>query len=412
MAALAAAYVLGGGIYTFGGHAPASGEAPEATGSVIEEKAVSAESSAEEEQQEPETASSASIEAESETLSTSSSTGTEEESGEAETETAEQEEGAEEERAPIPEPSRAESEAGIIPEELIGVQAGTSYSFPVVIPSYLSVYWQGALRGMDQGSAELGVRYQAQAPEEEGTVADSLTEAMEKNPRGIALSLSDESVPITQLWACKDRGIPVVVMGRVTDNEVLGAISSAIQTDYYAAGVTAAEHLYPGVESRMEELDEKTASFPIGILLEDTEEAAESAEGFETRMKELGGDKVDITVRKGSSEADANALIKDDGVLAAYATGTISTESLIESRRYVTQVVSSVGTGSSQTIRDRVASGYMVGCLTESPMMLGYYTLYSLTALANGEAVPERINVESCWYDAGNMDDPDVVPNL
>ena len=411
---VAASGVLGGCSFPVGGQTSvseaasgaAAGEEEEATGSSTEEE------------QEPEASSSVSVQSESEVI-TASSDDTEEEAPEVtesdadpegEQEQDKQEE--QEERAAIPESSREDSEPGVIPEELIGIEAGTNYSFPVVIPSFLSLYWQGALRGMDQAAAELDVRYQAQVPEEESTVTDSLSEAMEKDPWAIALSLSDGSVPITQLWACRDRGIPVVAMGRVTDSEILSALSSTIQTGYYAAGVTAAERLYPVVESRMEELEDKSKAFPVGILLEDTEEAAESAEGFETRMKELGGDKVAITVRKGNTEADANALIKDDGILAAYATGVTSTESLIESRRYVKQVVSSVGTGSSQTIRDRVASGYMVGCLTESPLLMGYYTLYTMTALANGEAVPEKIYVESCWYDAENMNDPDVLPNL
>ena len=55
--------------------------------------------------------------------------------------------------------------------------------------------------------------------------------------------------------------------------------------------------------------------------------------------------------------------------------------------------------------------GTMYGAVTQSPLMMGYYAIYALTMAANGDKV-EDFPTAGYWYDASNMDDPTIAPNL
>ncbi len=49
--------------------------------------------------------------------------------------------------------------------------------------------------------------------------------------------------------------------------------------------------------------------------------------------------------------------------------------------------------------------------MTQSPLMMGYYCIYALTAAANGEELID-VPTDGYWYDASNMDDENIAPNL
>ena len=43
--------------------------------------------------------------------------------------------------------------------------------------------------------------------------------------------------------------------------------------------------------------------------------------------------------------------------------------------------------------------------------MMGYYAIYALTAAANGDEVSD-VPTAGYWYDATNMEDEEIAPNL
>ena len=43
--------------------------------------------------------------------------------------------------------------------------------------------------------------------------------------------------------------------------------------------------------------------------------------------------------------------------------------------------------------------------------MMGYYAVYALTAAANGDEVSD-VPTAGYWYDATNMEDEEIAPNL
>ena len=53
----------------------------------------------------------------------------------------------------------------------------------------------------------------------------------------------------------------------------------------------------------------------------------------------------------------------------------------------------------------------MYGAVTQSPLMMGYYAIYALTMAANGDKV-EDFPTAGYWYNADNMNEATIAPNL
>ena len=56
------------------------------------------------------------------------------------------------------------------------------------------------------------------------------------------------------------------------------------------------------------------------------------------------------------------------------------------------------------SIKAAVQDGTFLGAVTQSPLMMGYYAIYALTAAANGQEL-EDVPTDGYWYDSTNMDD-------
>ena len=53
----------------------------------------------------------------------------------------------------------------------------------------------------------------------------------------------------------------------------------------------------------------------------------------------------------------------------------------------------------------------MAGAITQSPLLMGYYSIYALTVAANGDTVKD-MPMDGYWYDSTNMNDAQIAPNL
>ena len=69
------------------------------------------------------------------------------------------------------------------------------------------------------------------------------------------------------------------------------------------------------------------------------------------------------------------------------------------------------GFDSGATIIGAIENGTMYGAVTQSPRYQGQITVDLLTMIANGEAVKDE-ETPAFWYNAENMDDPEIAPNL
>ncbi|WP_223421505.1 substrate-binding domain-containing protein [Tateyamaria pelophila] len=71
-----------------------------------------------------------------------------------------------------------------------------------------------------------------------------------------------------------------------------------------------------------------------------------------------------------------------------------------------------VGYDSGQAQMDAIREGLMAGAITQNPVGIGYETVKAAVAAAKGEAVAADIDTGFYWYDATNIDDPEIAAVL
>lgn len=70
-----------------------------------------------------------------------------------------------------------------------------------------------------------------------------------------------------------------------------------------------------------------------------------------------------------------------------------------------------IGFDAGTILKAAVADGIMYGGVTQSPYKMGYYAMCALVAAANGQEV-YGFDPGASWYDAANMNDPDIAMDL
>ena len=61
--------------------------------------------------------------------------------------------------------------------------------------------------------------------------------------------------------------------------------------------------------------------------------------------------------------------------------------------------------------KEAIKSGKFIGSVTQSPLMMGYKCIYTLTDICEDKEVSD-IPMDGYWYTAETMDSEDIAPNL
>ncbi|MDY6286942.1 MAG: substrate-binding domain-containing protein [Bilifractor sp.] len=339
-------------------------------------------------------------------------------------------------------------------DQFDGLKANDAYEFPVIVKSFQSTYWQAALKGMDQAASELGVTYSAQGPNAESDIADQvnmLNTAISSNPKGIALAACDTSSVIESLQTCADKNIPVVAFDTGIDDAPEGSMACTVVTDNTAAGATAADGMWEAIKDtvtnatdpvRIGEVSQDATALNIqqrtlGFINEmislvqgagktvavtgnefyvDNAEGADADEGSADVVIEVGVP-AQTTVELCSTEAQT--ILSKDDTIAIFGSNQVAAEGVLAANANLSVLGSDVSAGdiiavgfdAGSTIKGAIEDGTMYGAVTQSPLMMGYYALYALTAAANGETLKD-VDAPGYWYNADNMNDDQIAPNL
>ena len=70
-----------------------------------------------------------------------------------------------------------------------------------------------------------------------------------------------------------------------------------------------------------------------------------------------------------------------------------------------------VGFDAGTPQKEAITSGQFIGSVTQSPLKMGYETIYALTDICDGKEVAD-IPMDGYWYNTDNMEDKDIKPNL
>ena len=335
-----------------------------------------------------------------------------------------------------------------------GLKANEAYVFPMMVKSFQSTYWDAAQEGMKKASEELGVTYKPQGPNSESDIADQvnmINTAIASNPVGLGLAACDTSSVTDALKTCAEKGIPVVTFDTGIADAPEGSVVCEVCTDNAQAGAVAAENMYNSIKDVVKDADGQVI---IGEVNQDAtaQNIQQRGTGFINKMIELlqadgktvavSGNEFYVNAAEGADadakdadvviqvavpaqttvelcSTEAQAILSQENCIAIFGSNQVSAEGVLAANANLNVLgsdpangdVVGVGFDAGSIIKAAVKDGTLVGAVTQSPLMMGYYAIYALTAAANGQELQD-VPTDGYWYDATNMEDEDIAPNL
>ena len=328
------------------------------------------------------------------------------------------------------------------------------YHFEVVVKSFQSSYWQAAVQGINQACDELGVTANTTGPNAESDIADQvnmINTAIASNPVGLGLAACDTSSVTDALKTCAEKGIPVETFDTGIADAPEGSVVCEVCTDNNQAGSVAAENMYPAIKDVIANADGQVI---IGEVNQDATalNIQQRGTGFINKMIELikadgktvavKGNEFYVNAAEGADaeEADADvviqvavpaqttvelcsteaqAILSQENCIAIFGSNQVAAEGVLAANANLNVLgsdaangdVIGVGFDAGSIIKAAVTDGTFLGAVTQSPLMMGYYAIYALTAAANGAEL-EDVPTAGYWYDSTNIDAEDIAPNL
>ncbi len=335
-----------------------------------------------------------------------------------------------------------------------GLKANEAYEFPMMVKSFQSTYWDAAQEGMKKASEELGVTYKPQGPNSESDIADQvnmINTAIASNPVGLGLAACDTSSVTGALKTCAEKGIPVVTFDTGIADAPEGSVVCEVCTDNAQAGAVAAENMYNSIKDVVKDADGQVI---IGEVNQDAtaQNIQQRGTGFINKMIELlqadgktvavSGNEFYVNAAEGADadakdadvviqvavpaqttvelcSTEAQAILSQENCIAVFGSNQVSAEGVLAANANLNVLgsdpangdVVGVGFDAGSIIKAAVKDGTFIGAVTQSPLMMGYYAIYALTAAANGQELQD-VPTDGYWYDATNMEDEDIAPNL
>ena len=335
-----------------------------------------------------------------------------------------------------------------------GLTANEAYVFPMMVKSFQSTYWDAAQEGMKKASKELGVDYKPQGPNSESDIADQvnmINTAIASNPVGLGLAACDTSSVTDALKTCAEKGIPVVTFDTGIADAPEGSVVCEVCTDNAQAGAVAAENMYNSIKDVVKDAEGQVV---IGEVNQDAtaQNIQQRGTGFINKMIELlqadgktvavSGNEFYVNAAEGADadakdadvviqvavpaqttvelcSTEAQAILSQENCIAVFGSNQVSAEGVLAANANLNVLgsdpangdVVGVGFDAGSIIKAAVKDGTFIGAVTQSPLMMGYYAIYALTAAANGQELQD-VPTDGYWYDATNMEDEDIAPNL
>ena len=323
------------------------------------------------------------------------------------------------------------------------------YHFEVVVKSFQSSYWQAAVQGINQACDELGVTANTTGPNAESDIADQvnmLNNAINKDPDGIALAACDQNSVLGSLKKALEKKIPVVCFDSGVPDAPEGSVYATVVTDNEQAGGIAAEHIYPAIKDKLGK-----GQVRVGEVNQDATSAniSERGMGFINKFIELakadgftvavvGNDFYVNQVKDNGDQASADVILEvavpaqttvelcateasnimnKDDTIAMFGSNQVSAEGVLTANQNLNKLgtgegkIIGAGFDAGSVLKAAVKDGTMLGAVTQSPLMQGKISIETLAKICDGESV-EDVTTDGYWYDADNMEDADIVPNL
>ncbi|MDO5605519.1 MAG: ABC transporter substrate-binding protein [Paracoccus sp. (in: a-proteobacteria)] len=281
---------------------------------------------------------------------------------------------------------------------------------PLISKGFQHQFWQAVKAGADQAAAELGVEVTFEGPDNESQVdkqIDMLTAALAKKPAAIGFAALDSQAAIPLLQQAKDAGIPVIAFDSGVDSDIpLGTAA----TDNVAAAALAAD--------KMAELIGAEGKVAVVAHDQTSRTGVDRRDGFVNEIKEKHPGIKIVAIEYGggdhlkSTEITKAILTANPDIKGIFGTNEGSAIGVVNGVRESGAKIVIVGYDSGKAQTDAIREGLMAGAITQNPVGIGYETVKAAVAAARGEAVDAQIDTGFYWYDATNIDNPEIAAVL
>ena len=271
-------------------------------------------------------------------------------------------------------------------------------------------FWQAVKEGAEQAGTEYNYKIQFVGPDDETKVTQQLEQlkaALDAKPIAIGLAALDTGAANDLLGQIEAAGIPLVAFDSGVDSDLP---VTTVSTDNEAAAQEAAKHMIELVGGKG----------TVGVICHDqtSQTGKQRCNGFVDYVK---ANAADITLldpqvagEVGLAANTAKAMIQANpdivgvyGTNEAAATGAV--QGVTESGAKDNKVD---GFDSGKTQIEAIRDGRMAGAITQSPVKMGYETVVAAIRAVNNIEQPKVIDSGFAWYDATNIDDPEIAANL
>ncbi|MFT3888716.1 MAG: ABC transporter substrate-binding protein [Arachnia sp.] len=290
------------------------------------------------------------------------------------------------------------------------IPKGNGETIYLVSKGFQHRFWQAVKEGAEKAGTEFGYKIQFVGPDDETKVTQQLEQlqaALDAKPIAIGLAALDTGAANDLLTKIQAANIPLVAFDSGVDSDLP---VTTVSTNNEAAAQEAAKHMIELVGGKG----------TVGVVCHDqtSQTGKQRCNGFVDYIKANAADikllEPQVAGEVGLAANTAKAMIQANpdivgiyGTNEAAATGSV--QGVTESGKKDIKVV---GFDSGKTQLEAVRDGRMAGAITQSPVKMGYETVVAAIKAVNKIDQPKIIDSGFAWYDASNMDNPDIAPNL
>ncbi|MCV0424920.1 MAG: ABC transporter substrate-binding protein [Roseibium sp.] len=304
---------------------------------------------------------------------------------------------------------------GAISALAMTVPAAGSYAqelyIPLVSKGFQHQFWQAVKLGAEKAADEEGVRITFEGPDNETMVdrqIDMLSAALANKPVALGFAALDSQAAIPLLRQAQEAGIPVVAFDSGVDSDI--PIATATTDNVAAAGLAA--------DKMAEKLGGKGK---VAVVAHDqtSRTGIDRRDGFVNRIGEKYPDIEIVTIQYGqgdhlkSTEVTKAILTANPDLKGIFGTNEGSAIGVVNGVQELGKddlVI--IGYDSGKAQKDAIKSGLMAGAITQNPVGIGYETVKAAVAAVKGQEVPKLIDTGFYYYDASNIDDPEIAAVL
>jgi len=312
--------------------------------------------------------------------------------------------------APAAAPAEA-APAEAAPAEVAPAAEGDLPYIAIISKGFQHQFWQAVEQGAKQAADELGATISYEGPENETQVDRQLEmfqAALSRNPAAVCLAALDTQALLPLLEQTQADGIPVVAFDSGVDSDI--PVTTAT-TDNVAAAALAAD--------KMAELIGGAGEVAVVVHDQVSRTGIDRRDGFVNRIAEAYPDITVVDVQYGDGDHLKSADIPK-AIIAAHpnlkgifgANEGSAVGVVLGVTELGTEGLVIIGYDAGAAQKDAIRSGVMAGAISQNPVGIGFKCVEAALGALAGEELPEVIDTGFVWYDATNIDDPELAALL